>query len=308
MNKFLEKNNVTYIIIGIFILFALIHLYKINSNSIEGFVALDQSVEMSSSAIITIPKQSQLVFTNSDKTIGSKNMDQLLASKADVSALETTNTKANEALAAANNAMPELSIIAYGGGTTLPPGWQLCDGGVLRYYKATPSVPLYLDNVIVITSQTRFNNLSKQTITNLEGDYYITPDLRGRFILGAGQGKVLQKNETTGDVSTVKDATNLDIPLVNRQMKDVGGEEMHKLSLQEMPAHSHKLWNEGPNESRSGNKNGSVQWHRFFDWWQPIIDAKPKDFDSSETGSSAPHNNMPPYYVLTYIIKQPIKL
>jgi len=326
MNKFnfLEKNNVTYIIIGIFILFALIHLYKINSNSIEGFsstptviATLDQSVDVNNTAIMSIPNQSQVQFGIGDNK---KSMAKLFEEKANKSLVDKLiisvygsetgasliDTKADksavvEALAVANNAMPELSIIAYAGSNNIPAGWQLCDGEPLRYYKLNPSDPIFLDNVRV-TGDAKFINLTKERITQLKEDYYMTPNLQGRFILGAGQGKVLIKNDTTGNVTVVKGSDNLDILLANRNIKDVGGEEKHKLLESEMPRHNHQLgqmW-------MGGGSNGGDRNH-LKQFWPTNVD-RVTDIVSDARGNDEPHNNMPPYYVLTYIIKQPIKL
>jgi microcystin-dependent protein len=126
--------------------------------------------------------------------------------------------------------------------STLPKGWALCDG---QKYK--------LDN----------NN---NTILDINGTQ--TPDLRGRFILGSGQG------------------TNL----TNRNLNSTGGEEKHLLTVEEMPSHNHSSegfvkWG-GYNIAYSaggGNINGSSQ--------------------IGNTGGSQPHNIMPPFYVLTYIMK-----
>jgi microcystin-dependent protein len=93
-----------------------------------------------------------------------------------------------------------------------------------------------------------------------------TPDLRGRFILGAGQG--------TG--------------LTLRTKGQTGGAETHTLSIPEMPVHSHAIhaiqW--GPGSGYSGGSNGISG-----------------QATSSDTGGGQPHNNMPPFYVLAYIIK-----
>ena len=94
-----------------------------------------------------------------------------------------------------------------------------------------------------------------------------TPDLRGRFILGAGQG----------------------IGLTNRGLAQTGGTETHTLTIDEMPSHSHtgpKRWGIAQVNFGSGadSDGGGGSW-------------------TSSTGGSQPHNNMPPFYVLYYIMK-----
>ncbi|MEP0553695.1 MAG: tail fiber protein, partial [Balneola sp.] len=108
------------------------------------------------------------------------------------------------------------------------------------------------------------------------------PDLRSRFILGA---------TSSG----------------NNILNKTGGEESHQLTTNEMPTHGHQLgpgpgatnaflaaWYEGNNQSAnitSGFQNGpSFGQISYFEQTQG-------------TGNNQPHNNMPPYWALTYIIK-----
>jgi len=96
-----------------------------------------------------------------------------------------------------------------------------------------------------------------------------TPDLRGRFILGQGQGS----------------------NLTNRSLGDISGQENVTLNLYQIPAHAHTY-----SISVSGTKVG---------------DERPRvDVYSTNTltftvpiGGGLPFDNMPPYYVLTYIMK-----
>jgi microcystin-dependent protein len=108
------------------------------------------------------------------------------------------------------------------------------------------------------------------------------PDLRGRFILASGRGV----SKTLSDGSKEF--------LTRRVLDTFGGEENHKLTVEEMPEHDHDH-----NIFRSGNDScGNAN-----------------TFDCGAGGSKAgaalvlakggdkPHNNMPPFYVLTYIMK-----
>lgn len=94
-----------------------------------------------------------------------------------------------------------------------------------------------------------------------------TPDLRDKFVLGAGAG-------TSG-------------PAVG----STGGEKEVTLTTAQMPSHNHRtkpalslsgIISAGP--VFSGNKGGEYQY-------------------TEKTGGSQPHNNMPPYYALAYIMK-----
>lgn len=99
-----------------------------------------------------------------------------------------------------------------------------------------------------------------------------TPDLRGRFIYGYG--------------------ANLGSTVNAR-----GGAETHQLTVQELPTHNHKigyLHMRGINHDDSkgeghthSNSNTGYQGDSF----------------SEGTGGNVPHNNMPPYHVLAYIMK-----
>jgi microcystin-dependent protein len=103
-----------------------------------------------------------------------------------------------------------------------------------------------------------------------------TPDLRGRFVLGSGTG--------TG--------------LTSRTPGQTGGEETHTLTTAEMPSHSHPTtvgtvgytssWNGSAEATRApyqGRDNGD------------------QTFPSASAGGGQAHNNMPPFYVLAYIMR-----
>jgi microcystin-dependent protein len=99
-----------------------------------------------------------------------------------------------------------------------------------------------------------------------------TPDLRGRFILSAGQG--------TG--------------LTARVSKQVGGEENVTLSIAQMPAHTHT---HNAYHANFHHKGGPTEGSAKPDCCGSF------KVTSDPTGGNQPHNNMPPFYVLAYIIK-----
>jgi microcystin-dependent protein len=101
-----------------------------------------------------------------------------------------------------------------------------------------------------------------------------TPDLRGRFVLGSGVGG--------------KDNTNK--PLSERKLDQTGGEEMHLLTIAEMPSHGHQ-------------SGGAICSDMNGCGYKNIITKERNDINTNNTGGDAPHNNMPPFYVLTYIMK-----
>ena len=99
-----------------------------------------------------------------------------------------------------------------------------------------------------------------------------TPDLRNRFIYG-GDG-------------TNNGAT--------------GGEASHTLTLAELPAFRPRI-----RTSRLERKPQSADlWHRDRDSVASGSDDREMRTDPFDTiGENQPHNNMPPYYVLAYIMK-----
>ena len=94
-----------------------------------------------------------------------------------------------------------------------------------------------------------------------------TPDLRGRFILGVS------------DSHTVN---------------STGGEETHTLSVNEMPSHNHEILSEW-----------SVAATQDSSWGMETRGCgKYQGKNAKYSGGNRPHNNMPPYYALCYIMKQ----
>jgi microcystin-dependent protein len=113
-----------------------------------------------------------------------------------------------------------------------------------------------------------------------------TPDLRSRFIYG-GNG------------------TN------NGAM---GGEATHKLTVEEMPSHSHSaaVSTDGAHTHGVPNNNNNTGEGHAFDTGEDsaryYVDTTSAGSHSHKvtigaTGDGQPHNNMPPYYTLAYIVK-----
>jgi len=97
-----------------------------------------------------------------------------------------------------------------------------------------------------------------------------TPNLTGRFILGSGAGS----------------------GLTSRTLGQSGGAESVTLTEAQMPSHTHNYaivnapWPPGD----FGNRSQNV--------WRGA-----ETTATTPTGGNQPHNNMPPFYVLTYIMK-----
>lgn len=93
--------------------------------------------------------------------------------------------------------------------------------------------------------------------------------MRGRFVLSSGAG------------------TNL----TQRTLNEIGGAENHVLTIDEMPKHSHSgVIGRADNCWGSGSCRASK--YLGTDWK-----------NTNETGNSSAHNNMPPYFVLAFIMK-----
>jgi microcystin-dependent protein len=134
-----------------------------------------------------------------------------------------------------NSTLPIGSIIAWAGFGVPPSGWAICNG--------------------------------QRVVTNNNTPFY-TPDLTGRFLIGAGQSAA---QTTTDERSTY-------------QVGDFGGEEVHKLTVEEIPSHTHGGLNWGGGPGYGGGDNGIGG-------------------STAEIGGNMPHNNLPPYYAILYIIK-----
>jgi microcystin-dependent protein len=174
-------------------------------------------------------------------------------------------------------AAPVGSIVMWSGTSVdQPDGWAFCDGSVVNGYR--------------------------------------TPDLRGRFIVGSGAGPGLSE----------------------RRVGATGGSEVHWLDPSEAPQHDHWAdpgWAENwlvsgghshsflseTAPSQNGGFKGLGNW--YGGWWgtfnsawrsrvqttqspvhEHVVDVPPTS--SSNAGSNwTPHANMPPFYVLAYLVR-----
>lgn len=182
-------------------------------------------------------------------------------------------------------AVPIGTVVMWSGSASdRPSGWALCDGAVVNGLR--------------------------------------TPDLRGRFVLGAGAAP----------------------GRTERRVGDVGGAEAVALSMTEVPSHSHFMDPDPQFTNWSGDHNHEVnteahtvlpgqRWAFFpdrlpytFGWWWAISGANavtkerswantsstgnhdhwvdlPAVESTTSGGGGQPHPNMPPFYVLAYIVR-----
>ena len=166
-----------------------------------------------------------------------------------------------------SGSVPVGTIVAYGGNTA-PTGWQLCDGG----------------------------SASTSALQTILGQTTV-PDLRARFIVGVGNGSGAGNS--------------------NYSRNNVGGAEFVTLTTAQMPSHDHSFSGSG---SASHSHNFTIGTNETDnDYYNNVAYSDTGDENnyptSSETvsisisgttgskGSGNSHENRPPYYALTYIIK-----
>lgn len=102
-----------------------------------------------------------------------------------------------------------------------------------------------------------------------------TPDLRDKFVLGAGN------NYTVGDT---------------------GGEKEHALTIDEMPNHTHSVTASFTASRLGYGSNDYVKYaNNSTDGSWDNVSLNNISIDS--TGGGKAHNNMPPYYALCYVMK-----
>jgi len=138
-------------------------------------------------------------------------------------------------------------------------------GTVVSYFGKTAPEGWLICDGDSISDNKKYKNLSKLIGENL-------PDLRGRVIVGSG--------ETEG--------------LTNRIIGEKGGEEIHQLTIEEIPEHNHKV-QLGVNTNRGPDDWGVYASDPHGGNWGL--------YKTSSSGGNQSHNNMQPFYVLNYIIK-----
>lgn len=159
-----------------------------------------------------------------------------------------------------------LGIVKMWAGKNVPEGYQLCDG---RALSRGTYAELYDTIGDVFNTATDRNGSS--WVAPEEG-YFRLPDLRGRFIVG--------QSTNDGDYNTIG---------------GTGGEKTHKLTIAEMPSHSHGI--DGEETDKTGYGASYSQATRIAD----CNEVAP--YNTEATGGGEAHENRPPYYVLAYIMR-----
>lgn len=113
-----------------------------------------------------------------------------------------------------------------------------------------------------------------------------TPDLRGRFVVGYDP-RVQNPNNGVWDANY-------------KTVGNTGGEKTHQLTVSEIPSHQHELnlatETDGVTEPGAVVIPNATEGNHDYD---------PPDVSGSvsSNGGNQPHNNLPPYYAIAYIMK-----
>ena len=80
----------------------------------------------------------------------------------------------------------------------------------------------------------------------------------------------------------------------NHSVNTTGGEEMHSLTINEMPSHSHQYY--CINSNYFGTQNCDYTYGNRIEFlYKWLSDDKGYKTGTEQTGGNQPHNNMPPY-------------
>ncbi len=156
----------------------------------------------------------------------------------------------------------EVDLVAF---NFAPKGWAFCAGQLL---------PIQQNTALFALIGTTYGGDGIRT--------FALPDLRGRRIIGAGQGPGLD----------------------NYSLGQVGGEEAVTLNISQIPAHTHTVTaNTAVGTSRTPTANfWASQTSTLLFSNAPTSTGALDSHAIGLTGGGQPHNNMPPYLVLNYII------
>ncbi len=252
----------------------------VESVNIKGYLNKDFMTIDGSNSSFTIKNTAGGELMNVNAKQGSVTINGPLKSNI----LEATNLEANNLNVTGNvNIACFKGIIVMWNGivTNIPKGWAPCDG---KTYTIGPN-----GRFLEISTSTATSAATSTAAANTNATQ--TPDLRGRFILG---GNVPNGN------TTLKDASNT--PLPSRNVGLTGGVEKYALTIPEMPPHRHNFGrdyygtpeNEGVDLGNYTNQGATdSSGETTFTGGDP----------ANNYTSAKPHENMPPYYVLMYIIK-----
>jgi microcystin-dependent protein len=164
-----------------------------------------------------------------------------------------------------NPFVAEIRIFA---GNFAPKGWALCNGQLM---------PISQNTALFSLLGTTYGGDGKSN--------FALPNLQGCAPLQAGQGPGLSL----------------------RDLGETGGEQTVTLLQTEMPAHSHSAQGStGSNQTTPVNNawasGAKLGGGNLYFPSTPASNVQMNPFGTSITGGNLPHNNMPPFLGLTFII------
>jgi len=276
----------------------IIYLLYCNSNK-EPFTAESSTPMSSNNDIINLinnavdkkmTNRNNITITDSIKNLGL--LAKKIQNKNGYTFPSNLNVTSDLNITGELNLLPGGTIVMWSK-EVVPDGWIKCDGTIYlkeEFKNDLLSSGELLSNYSVISisllESLKIDEKLHQDIEANKFKYFITPDLRGRFVLGSGQprkrGNVLTKHETSADYST------------NFELNNTGGWEEHKMIIDEMPSHDHEFTAVLTGPLSQGDREDGEYLNGA---------GGPTDSHTKFTGENFPHNNMPPYYVLIYIMK-----
>ena len=167
-----------------------------------------------------------------------------------------------------------------------------------------------------ISSNVR-GTLNGTVVTGVVITHFLSPDLSSRFIVGSlGTGFAGQPENATFSKASIEEDNSR---IKTYEQGAFGGEESHILTTAEIPSHTHSATvtvtdpghthgmtfdnnNQNgliPNGGNGTNVTGTSQVRSTTSNTTGIS----VSVTNSNTGSNTPHNNMPPYLAVRYIIK-----
>ena len=159
---------------------------------------------------------------------------------------------------------------------SVPEGWMLCDGREI-------SIEEYQGLYDLIGTTYGAGDSAFWAQVFYPATTFNIPDLRGRTIIGS--------NDMGGEQSDV-------LTIHQASSGQVGGEELHQLTEEEMPSHGHVV-SGYVQFSNGGSQYGDIGLG------DPLSPNNPTPVEelTDIVGNDIPHNNMQPYMALNYMIK-----
>ncbi len=209
---------------------------------------------------------------NTGMVSGAVNLTINLPEGVQITTVDTSQPVQPEVIPAASVVVPG-TIVPFAGRTEPADNWLLCDGRAVEQLEYPTLYAVIGNDYSPVASNTTFN----------------LPDLRGRFPLGLDN-----MGGNSADSVTAAEAD---------EIGKGGGAETHTLTEDEMPSHDHDPSGSGSDlEFMVKNRSSGGRFYHgtASESHTGIIGSSD---ETAEDGEDEPHNNMPPYLSLNYLIK-----